>query len=110
MTNRNFRDKEPRRLPARASSAHSFAVQSPERKRGREQGELFMPIVRLTAAAALFGSAAAAHATTVVIFVEPMTLERYTRVFDTPGPDRLLLCMAPPATSGCTDVTPKVRR
>ena len=69
-----------------------------------------MLMVRLGAAAALFGSAAAAHATTVVIFVEPMTLERYTRVFDSPGPDRVLLCMAPPATSGCTDVTSKVHR
>ena len=46
----------------------------------------------------------------MVIFVEPMTLERYTKVFDTPGPDRVLLCMAPPATSGCTDVTAQVRR
>jgi hypothetical protein len=54
------------------------------------------------------GFASAAQATTVVIFVEPMTLERYTKVFDTPGRDRVLLCMAPPATSGCTDVTSKV--
>ena len=67
-----------------------------------------MAFVRLVTAAALFGSGAAAHATTVVIFVEPMTLERYTRVFDTPGRDRVLLCMAPPATSGCTDVTRQV--
>jgi hypothetical protein len=69
-----------------------------------------MLMVRLAAAAALFGSAAAAHATTVVIFVEPMTLERYTKVFDTPGRDRVLLCMAPPATSGCTDVTARAKR
>jgi hypothetical protein len=68
-----------------------------------------MAFVRLATAAALFGSGTAAHGTTVVIFVEPMTLERYTRVFDTPGPDRVLMCMAPPATSGCTDVTAKVR-
>ncbi len=63
-----------------------------------------MLIVRLGLAAMLFGSAAAAQATTVVIFVEPMTLERYTRVFDTPGPDRVLMCMVPPATSGCTEL------
>ena len=50
------------------------------------------------------GFASAAQATTVVIFVEPMTLERYTRVYDTPGRDRVLLCMAPPATSGCTEL------
>lgn len=69
-----------------------------------------MHFVRLGLTAMLFGSAAAAHATTVVIFVEPMTLERYTKVFDTPGRDRVLLCMAPPATSGCTDVTAKLHR
>ena len=68
-----------------------------------------MIFVRLGLAAAVFGSAAAAHATTVVIFVEPMTLEHYVRVIDTPGRDRVLMCMAPPATSGCTDVTSKVR-
>jgi len=69
-----------------------------------------MLAVRLATAALLFGCAAAAHATTVVIFVEPMTLERYTKVFDTPGRDRVLLCMAPPATSGCTDVTRQMHR
>jgi hypothetical protein len=62
------------------------------------------------AAAAAGGFASAAQATTVVIFVEPMTMERYTRVYDTPGPDRVLMCLAPPATSGCTDVTAKARR
>jgi hypothetical protein len=69
-----------------------------------------MRAARLAITAAVTGAcASAAQATTVVIFVEPMTLERYTRVFDTPGPDRVLMCMAPPATSGCTDVTAKVR-
>ena len=51
-----------------------------------------MRCIRLAIAAALFGSAQAAHATTIIIFVEPMTLERYTRVFDTPGPDRAFMC------------------
>ena len=46
----------------------------------------------------------------MVIYVEPMTLGRYVKVMDTPGPDRVLLCMAPPATSGCTDVTAQTRR
>jgi len=67
-----------------------------------------MRAARLAIAAVIAGTCAgAAQATTVVIFVEPMTLERYTRVYDTPGPDRVLMCMAPPATSGCTDVTAK---
>jgi len=69
-----------------------------------------MRVARLAIAAIVAGGfASAAQATTIVIFVEPMTLDRYTRVFDTPGPDRVLMCMAPPATSGCTDVTAKVR-
>jgi hypothetical protein len=66
--------------------------------------------VRLSVAAALLASSGAAQATTVVIYVEPMTLDRYVRVLDTKGPDRVLMCMAPPATTGCTDVTRRVRR
>jgi hypothetical protein len=46
----------------------------------------------------------------VVIFVEPMTMDHYVRVLDTRGPDRVLMCMAPPSTSGCTDVTKQTRR
>jgi hypothetical protein len=69
-----------------------------------------MRIVRFAIAAALVGSAAAAQATTVIIFVEPMTMERYTRVIDTPGPDRVLVCMAPPAVGGCTEIPIKKRR
>lgn len=64
-----------------------------------------MRLVRLVLAAAILGSAGAAQAMTVVIYVEPMTLDRYVRVFDTPGPDRVLMCIAPPGVSGCTDVT-----
>ena len=65
---------------------------------------------RVALAAVILGSSAAAHATTVVIMVEPMTLERHVQVYDTPGRDRILMCMAPPATSGCTDVTNRVKR
>ena len=63
-----------------------------------------MRAMRIAVAVAMLGCAGAAQATTVIIFVEPMTLEKYTRVFDTPGPDRVLMCMAPPATSGCTEL------
>jgi len=66
--------------------------------------------MRIAAAVAMLGCAGAAQATTVIIFVEPMTLEKYTRVFDTPGPDRVLMCMAPPATSGCTELPLKKHR
>ena len=69
-----------------------------------------MRLVRFALGLAILGSASAAQATTVVIYVEPMTLERYVRVVDTKGPDRVLMCMAPPATSGCTDITSKMHR
>ena len=69
-----------------------------------------MRLVRLAIAAVILGSASAVQATTVVIFVEPMTLDRYVKVVDTKGPDRVLMCMAPPSTGGCTDVTRQVRR
>ena len=69
-----------------------------------------MSITRLAIAAALTASASAAQATTVIVYVEPMTLERYTRVFDTPGPDRFLMCPAPPAAGGCTELPIKHRR
>jgi hypothetical protein len=64
-----------------------------------------MRLIRLVTAAVLLGLAAsAAQATTVVIYVDPMSLNRYTKVIDTPGRDRLLMCMAPPAAGGCTEM------
>lgn len=69
-----------------------------------------MHLLRLAMASAVLGSATAAQATTFIIYVEPMTLDRYLRVIDTPGRDRVLMCMAPPAVSGCTDVTDKAMR
>jgi hypothetical protein len=66
-----------------------------------------MRFIRLAMATALIGCSAAAQATTVVIYVEPMTLQRYTKVFDTPGRDRVLMCMVPPSTGGCTEVPVK---
>ena len=63
-----------------------------------------MRALRIASAAGLLGCAGSAQATTVIVFVEPMTMERYTRVYDTPGPDRVLLCMAPPAEAGCTEL------
>ncbi len=69
-----------------------------------------MRSIRLAIAAALLGSsAAAAPAVTIIVFVEPMTLERYTTVIATPGRDRLLMCMAPPAVSDCKELPLKRR-
>jgi len=66
----------------------------------------------LVLALAVVGSSA--NAATVVILTDPMTLERQTIVVDRKGPDRVLMCMAPPATSGCTEVpvqrSPQSRR
>jgi hypothetical protein len=61
------------------------------------------------AASAMIGSSAAGAAT-VVVFVDPVTLDKHTAVFDTPGPDRLLMCMQPPGTAGCTEIRIKQRR
>ena len=63
--------------------------------------------VRLALAAGLLVSSAAAQATTVIIYVNPMTFEHYTKVVDTPGRDRALMCMAPPAVSNCKEIPVK---
>ncbi|MGZ2413067.1 hypothetical protein ACUXST_002509 [Sphingomonas sp. F9_3S_D5_B_2] len=69
-----------------------------------------MNAARIALAASLIAASGAAQATTVVIIVEPMTLDHYTRVLDTPGRDRVLMCMAPPSTSGCTELKIRPRR
>ena len=51
--------------------------------------------------------AAPAQAATVVILMDPVTLQRSVHVVD--GPDRILLCTAPPSVSGCRDVTRRRR-
>lgn len=66
--------------------------------------------VRLFLAGAAWAvSHSPAAAATIVILTDPMTLERRTVVLDTAGPDRVLWCMAPPATVGCRDITPARR-
>ena len=52
----------------------------------------------------------AAQAAIVVVYVDPMTFAKHTRVYDTPGPDRLLMCVEPPGTAGCTESPIKTRR
>jgi hypothetical protein len=69
-----------------------------------------MRVTRLAIAIVLVGCASAGQATTVIIYVEPMTLERYARVFDTPGPDRFFMCPAPPSAGSCTELPIKHRR
>ena len=55
----------------------------------------------LAFALALAGTANAASAATINIYTNPMTLDRHTVVYATPGPDRAFMCMAPPGESGC---------
>ncbi|HVM22056.1 MAG TPA: hypothetical protein VM308_01990 [Sphingomicrobium sp.] len=69
-----------------------------------------MRVVRMALITAALAWPACAQAATIVIFVEPMTLEKYTRVIDTPGRDRVLLCMQPPSLSGCTEIPLTKRR
>ena len=52
--------------------------------------------------------AAPASAATIIIYADPMTLERQTVILDSAGPDRAFLCMKPPAVSGCQEI--EVRR
>jgi len=49
-------------------------------------------------------SSTAASAATVVVYTDPMTMERRTVVVDTSGPDRAFICMLPPGDSGCRAV------
>lgn len=70
-----------------------------------------MSILRFTiAAAAIAVWSGAAQSATVIVFVDPMTLEKHTQVYDTPGPDRMIMCVEPPGTAGCTEIPIKKRR
>ena len=60
--------------------------------------------------ALLFAAPEAASAATILVVTDPMSLERRTVVLNTPGPDRLLLCAAPPAVSGCRELPIERRR
>ena len=43
----------------------------------------------------------AASAATVIVYTDPMSLSRYTVVYDTPGRDRAYVCMLPPRHGSC---------
>ncbi len=58
----------------------------------------------LPLALALVVAPQAASAATIVVMTDPMSLEKRTVVLDTPGPDRLFVCAAPPAISGCREL------
>lgn len=58
---------------------------------------------------ASLAAAAPARAATVVVYTNPETLERHMVVVDPKGPDRMYLCMLPPAEAGCHRVNMKRR-
>lgn len=59
---------------------------------------------RFALALGLAAMAGAAQAATVIVYTDPMTMERRTVVLNTPGPDRALMCTAPPALGDCTQI------
>ncbi|QIL02076.1 hypothetical protein G7078_04250 [Sphingomonas sinipercae] len=44
----------------------------------------------------------------MIIYTNPMTMQRHTVIVDSDGPDRAFLCMLPPGDAGCRAVA--VRR
>jgi hypothetical protein len=74
-------------------------------KKLHPKGDMAM---RLAASAivglALFAAPSAASAATIVVYADPMTLERRTVIVSLDGPDRAYFCMLPPAVSGCQRV------
>ena len=69
-----------------------------------------MRVLRVAFALSAICAASSAPAATVIVFVNPMTLDKHTEVFNTPGPDRFLMCMQPPGTAGCTELPIGKRR
>jgi len=69
-----------------------------------------MRVLRMALVIAAIAAAPGAQAATVVVFVNPMTLDKHTEVFNTPGPDRFLMCMQPPGMTGCTELPIRRRR
>ena len=69
-----------------------------------------MRIVRIAVATAALAGAGSAEAATIIVFVNPVTFDKHAEVYDTPGPDRLLMCMEPPGTAGCAELPIRKRR
>ena len=72
-----------------------------------------IPTVRSAAfasAALLAALPAAAFAETVIIYTDPMTLERTVVVTSTSGPDRAFHCFLPPSDLGCQPIAFRRRR
>ena len=64
---------------------------------GYSMRHIAVGLIALTA----FAAPSAASAATVIIYTDPMSLSRYTVVYDTPGRDRAFVCMLPPRHGTC---------
>ena len=51
-----------------------------------------------------------AAAETVIVYTDPMTLERTVVVSERPGPDRAYHCFLPPSDLGCQPIALRRRR
>jgi hypothetical protein len=69
--------------------------------RGYSMRHIAIGLIALTSVAA----PSAASAATVIIYTDPMSLSRYTVVYDTPGRDRAYVCMLPPRYGSCHAIT-----
>jgi hypothetical protein len=67
-------------------------------------------ILAIGAIGAAVSAASSASAATIVIYTDPMTLERRAVVVRPDGPHRAYYCMLPPAASGCQEVPVRAAR
>ena len=74
------------------------------------QRGLIMLTTRLAFALAAVAAAQPVAAATVIVYTDPMTLERKTVVYDTPGPHRAFMCMTPIADADCVPLRIKTNR
>ncbi len=65
--------------------------------------------VLIAGLATVFGSTGA-PAATILVFTDPMTMDRRTVVVESKGPDRAFVCMLPPGDAGCRAVPIKRAR
>ncbi len=66
----------------------------------------FKILIGLVAAIA----SSAASSRMIVVFTDPMTMDRRTVIISSRGPDRAYLCMLPPGDAGCRAVPIKRRQ
>jgi hypothetical protein len=89
---------------------YSFSIQRDRSMPLRNKGVGMRTVMISVGGLATLAAASPASAATIIIYTDPMTLERRTVVIDTNGPDRAFLCMRPPGVAGCQEIPVKRRR